>query len=202
MKYELGADRSLFILEIISKAMIDEVILVDENDIEMGTMEKIEAHEKALLHRAFSVFIFNSKGEMLLQKRADEKYHSPGLWTNACCSHPRPGENTLAAAERRLLEELGFTTKLREIFSFTYKAVFDNGLTEHEFDHVYFGFHEDEVKPNPKEVSDYCFKTIGEITNEINQKPDNYTVWFKIALPKVNDHLAAVSQRVNNVRNG
>src|SRR4249919_2599143 len=113
-----------------------EVILVNEQNEAIGTMEKMEAHRKALLHRAFSVFIFNSKGEMLLQQRALNKYHSGGLWTNACCSHPRPGELIEDAATRRLKEELGFETPLKKIFQFTYQASFDNGLTEHEFDHV------------------------------------------------------------------
>src|ERR1700744_2758864 len=122
----------------------EEVILVDEADVQLGTMEKIEAHRKALLHRAFSVFIFNSKGEMLLQQRAAEKYHSPGLWTNACCSHPRPGEETQAAAMRRLMEELGFTLELEKIFDFTYRSEFENGLTEFEFDHVFVGLIHDE----------------------------------------------------------
>src|ERR1700754_1322335 len=117
----------------------EEVILVNENDIPVGTMEKMEAHRKALLHRAFSVFIFNSKGEMLLQQRADKKYHSGGLWTNACCSHPKPGEEIETAASRRLREELGFGTGLRKVFDFIYQSPFDNGLTEFEFDHVFFG---------------------------------------------------------------
>ena len=115
------------------------VILVDENDAPIGIMEKIEVHQKALLHRAFSVFIFNSKGEMLLQKRANNKYHSPGLWTNACCSHPSPGQDTLEAATKRLQEEMGFTTAIEKVFDFIYKAPFDNGLTEYEFDHVFIG---------------------------------------------------------------
>ncbi len=114
-----------------------EVILVNELDEAIGSMEKMEAHEKALLHRAFSVFLFNKNGEMLLQKRAATKYHSPSLWTNACCSHPMPGETTEQAALRRLKEELGFTTNVQKAFHFTYKAVFDNGLTDHEFDHVF-----------------------------------------------------------------
>ena len=117
-----------------------DVILVDEHDVQTGTMEKMEVHQKALLHRAFSIFIFNEKGEMLLQKRADRKYHSAGLWTNACCSHPKPGEETLAAAEIRLQEEMGFNTELKKAFDFIYKAPFDNGLTEYEFDHVFIGW--------------------------------------------------------------
>ena len=118
---------------------MEEVILVNEQDEQTGTIEKMEAHRKALLHRAFSVFIFNGKGEMLLQQRAMGKYHSPGLWTNACCSHPRPGEEVETAAFRRLKEEMGIETSLKKIFDFIYRTEFDNGLTEYEFDHVYIG---------------------------------------------------------------
>ena len=130
-----------------------DIILVNEEDVQVGTMEKMEVHERGLLHRAFSVFIFNKAGEMLLQQRALSKYHSGGLWTNACCSHPRPGEKTEDAAARRLFEELGFGTELRFAFSFTYKAAFDNGLTEHEFDHVFVGHFDGPLRPDPKEVA-------------------------------------------------
>src|SRR5215468_430433 len=116
---------------------MEQVILVNELDEEIGTMEKLSAHEQGVLHRAISVFIFNEKGEMLLQQRASRKYHSGGLWTNACCSHPHPGEATHAAALRRLKEEMGFETSLKKAFDFVYKTSFDNGLTEHEFDHVF-----------------------------------------------------------------
>src|ERR1700754_609781 len=136
----------------------EEVILVDEHDTPLGTLEKIEAHQKALLHRALSVFIFNRKGEMLLQQRARGKYHSAGLWTNACCSHPRPGEDTREAAFRRLREELGFTTFLEKMFHFTYKAELDNGLTEYEFDHVFVGVYDQDIHPDPEEVSDYRYR--------------------------------------------
>src|SRR5258708_5798594 len=122
-------------------------------------MEKLEVHQKGLLHRAFSIFIFNRKGEMLLQQRALNKYHNGGLWTNACCSHPAPGEKTLTAATRRLKEEMGFTTALEKAFDFTYKVSFENGLTENEFDHVFTGRYEGSIEPNPDEVKDYCFKT-------------------------------------------
>src|ERR1700733_7726868 len=142
---------------------MEQVILVDETDQPLGTMEKMEAHRRAVLHRAFSVFIFNSRGEMLLQQRAQEKYHSAGLWTNACCSHPRPGEDTLIAARRRLGEELGFTTELTKIFEFTYKYDFDNGVTRFELDHVCVGTHEQELFPDNREVSDYRYFTIDEI---------------------------------------
>src|SRR5215470_11031187 len=130
--------------------MAQEIILVDEKDRSIGVMEKLEAHRKGLLHRAFSVFIFNSKGEMLLQQRSDEKYHSGGLWTNACCSHPAPGEDINTAAIRRLNEELGFTTSLTKIFDFIYQSSFENGLTEHEFDHVFIGLHDEPIHPDEK----------------------------------------------------
>jgi len=168
-----------------------DVILVDENDSPTGAMEKMAAHEKAVLHRAFSIFIFNDKGELLLQKRAANKYHSAGLWTNTCCSHPAPGEETLAAAQKRLQEEMGFTTFLEKAFSFMYKAPFDNGLTEHEYDHVFIGTHNGLVQPNPNEVSDYCYQSIEQIKGNIEMKPAHFTEWFKIALPKLDAYLKA-----------
>ena len=160
-----------------------EVILVNELDEAIGSMEKMEAHEKALLHRAFSVFLFNKKGEMLLQKRAATKYHSLSLWTNACCSHPMPGEANEEAALRRLQEELGFTATVQKAFHFTYKAEFDNGLTEHEFDHVFIGEYEGAMQLNAEEVSEVCFKSIPVIKEEIARDAGSYTEWFKIALP-------------------
>ena len=165
--------------------MVDEVILVNERDEATGTMEKMEAHRKALLHRAFSVFIFNAKGEMLLQQRSRNKYHSASLWTNACCSHPRPDESVLLAAQRRLKEELGFTTPLRKIFDFVYKASFDNGLTEFEFDHVLIGVYDGLPEPDQNEVSDFCFKTVDEIEASLKTHPSKYTNWFHIAFPRV-----------------
>jgi isopentenyl-diphosphate delta-isomerase len=166
-----------------------DVILVDEHDVQTGTMEKMEVHQKALLHRAFSIFIFNEKREVLLQKRADKKYHSGGLWTNACCSHPKPGEETLAAAQIRLQEEMGFNTELKKAFEFIYKAPFDNGLTEHEYDHVFIGTYDGDIIPDPDEVSDYCYKTVEEIKNSIQSHPQKYTEWFKIAFPKLEAYL-------------
>lgn len=163
----------------------EEVILVSEDDTPLGTMEKMEAHRKALLHRAFSVFIFNSKGEMLLQQRAPGKYHSAGLWTNACCSHPRPGEDTREAALRRLHEELGFTTPLKKIFDFTYKSEFDNGLTEFEFDHVFTGIYDGSVYPAPLEVSDYRYLSLEEIRTSLRDQPKEFTSWFHLAFPIV-----------------
>jgi isopentenyl-diphosphate Delta-isomerase len=165
--------------------MLEEVILVDSSDNEIGAMEKMEAHRKAVLHRAFSVFIFNNEGEMLLQQRALTKYHSGGLWTNACCSHPRPGESTINAAERRLEEELGFKTGIKKIFDFTYKAEFDNGLTEHEFDHVFIGAYNDPVSPDPQEVKETCFMQMDAILQSLTTDPQRYTAWFHIAFPKV-----------------
>jgi isopentenyl-diphosphate Delta-isomerase len=163
------------------------VILVNENDEPLGAMEKMEAHRKGLLHRAFSIFIFNSKGEMLLQQRAFAKYHSGGLWTNACCSHPFPDEEVSQAAQRRLQEELGFDTPVKKIFDFVYKAAFDNGLTEHEFDHVFAGEYEDEVNFSPREVNDYCYIGMDEIRNAIKSHPQKYTAWFCIAFPKIEE---------------
>lgn len=167
--------------------MRDEVILVDINDLEIGVMEKIEAHEKALLHRAFSIFLFNSKGDMLLQQRAYTKYHSGGQWTNTCCSHPRPGELTLEAANRRLLEEMGIQTQLNKVFDFTYQAPFDNGLVEHEYDHVFVGEYEGIIEPNPEEVADFKFESLQKIEENIQSAPQDFTPWFKIAFPKVQE---------------
>ncbi len=173
--------------------MLQKLILVNEQDVPVGTMEKMEAHQKALLHRAFSVFIFNTKGEMLLQQRALTKYHSGGLWTNACCSHPYEGQETLNAAEKRLQEEMGFTTRLTKAFHFVYKAPFDNGLTEYEFDHVFTGTYEGVIKPDASEVADYCYMSMQDIKNSIQSHPQKYTEWFKIAFPKMESYLAAVS---------
>jgi isopentenyl-diphosphate Delta-isomerase len=164
---------------------LQQVVLVDENDEVLGVMEKMEAHQKALLHRAFSVFVFNSKGEMLLQQRAAHKYHSPGLWTNACCSHPQPGEETAAAAIRRLQEEMGFVIPVQKVFDFVYKAAFDNGLTEYEFDHVFAGEYEGPVLFNADEVQDICYKAMPEISNSLQTHPQKYTAWFHLAFPRV-----------------
>lgn len=165
--------------------MKEEVILVDEKDKAIGIMEKIEAHEKGILHRAFSVFIFNSNGELLLQQRALNKYHSAGLWTNTCCSHPRPNEDTLAAANRRLMEEMGITSELEYKTNFIYKTVFDNNLTEHEFDHVYFGKSDQLPTINPSEVEGYAWLDPEKITTDIAKDPAKYTSWFKIAMQKL-----------------
>ncbi len=164
---------------------MEQVILVDDQDNPIGLMEKIEVHEKAILHRAFSVFIFNHQGELLLQQRALSKYHSAGLWTNTCCSHPRPNETTQAAANRRLLEEMGFETSLEKVFDFIYLANFDNGLTEHEFDHVFIGFYEGEICPNSEEVNSFVYSSLDLIDAQLISTPHIYTEWFKIAYPKV-----------------
>jgi isopentenyl-diphosphate Delta-isomerase len=148
-------------------------------------MEKTEVHQKGLLHRAFSVFIFNDKGEMLLQRRAMDKYHSPGLWTNACCSHPRPGEDTLKAALRRLQEEMGISAELSHKASFIYKTEFGNGLTEHEFDHVFTGTINTDPVINRSEVMEFIWKDVVEIKRALKTSPENYTTWFKIAMEKV-----------------
>ena len=161
------------------------MILVDKNDVQKGTMEKMEAHKQGLLHRAFSVFIFNSNGEFLLQQRAPGKYHNGGLWTNTCCSHPFPGEDILNAAYRRLSEEMGFSTKLTPAFNFIYNATFDNGLTEHEFDHVFTGIYDGEIRVDKTEVSDFCYKKLKDITDSVQTHPQKYTEWFKIALPQI-----------------
>jgi isopentenyl-diphosphate delta-isomerase len=171
--------------------MNSHVILVDENDNALGSMEKMEAHEKAVLHRAFSIFIFNNKGELLLQQRAKEKYHSPLLWTNSCCSHPQPGETTAAAAARRLEEEMGFTTPLSPAFQFTYKAEFNNGLTEHEFDHVFTGVYDGAIEANPAEVEAWRFVSTDLLAQEMQANPAHYTEWFKIAYPRLAEYLAA-----------
>jgi len=156
------------------------VILVDIDDNQIGKMEKMKAHEKALLHRAFSVFIFNSKKEILMQQRALSKYHSAGLWTNTCCSHPVPNENTLHAANRRLMEEMGMKADLEYLFKFKYKAPFDNNLTEHEIDHVFIGYSDELPKINTEEVNEYKYMTTKQIKNDLKSNPNNYTEWFKI----------------------
>ena len=165
--------------------MTEQVILVNEADEEIGFMEKMEAHEKALLHRAFSIFVFKSSGEMLLQQRASVKYHSANLWTNTCCSHPRPGETVAQAADRRLMEEMGFRTPLKKAFDFVYKAPFENGLTEYEFDHVFIGTYEGVIEPNPLEVQAHAFRSFEAIETMIQTRPEQFTSWFLIAFPKV-----------------
>ena len=170
--------------------MIEEqVILVNENDEQIGLMAKLEAHEKAVLHRAFSVFIFNTENELMLQKRAAHKYHSPNLWTNTCCSHQRDGETNIEAGTRRLQDEMGFVSDLEESISFIYKAPFDNGLTEHEFDHVMIGYYNDEPKINFDEVSDWKWMSLEDVKVDIAMHPELYTEWFKIIFDKFYEHI-------------
>ncbi|MBF4470341.1 isopentenyl-diphosphate Delta-isomerase [Flavobacterium sp. HJJ] len=158
----------------------EKVILVNELDEQIGLMPKLEAHEKAILHRAFSVFILNNKNEIMLQQRAHQKYHSPLLWTNTCCSHQREGETNIQAGNRRLYEEMGFNTELKELFHFIYKAPFDNGLTEHELDHVMIGYYDGEPMINTEEVEDWKWMKIEDIQSDMLLNPEVYTVWFKI----------------------
>jgi isopentenyl-diphosphate delta-isomerase len=167
----------------------EQVILVNENDEELGTMAKMEAHEKAVLHRAFSVFVMNDNGEIMLQQRAAHKYHSPLLWTNTCCSHQRVGESNIEAGQRRLMEEMGFSTELKELFSFIYKAPFDNGLTEHELDHVMIGLFNAAPDINPEEVAQWKWMRPENIKADIEKNPEVYTAWFKIIFEKFYKHL-------------
>lgn len=160
--------------------MEEQVILVNEQDEPIGLMAKLEAHEKAVLHRAFSVFILNDKKEIMLQQRATHKYHSPLLWTNTCCSHQRSGETNIQAGMRRLQEEMGFTAELKELFHFIYKAPFDNGLTEHELDHVMIGYYNDMPHINTEEVENWKWMTIEAVRQDMKDNPGIYTVWFKI----------------------
>jgi len=158
-----------------------ELIVVDQKDNQIGTEEKLSVHQKGQLHRAFSILIFNSQGEMLLQKRASSKYHSGGLWTNACCSHPRAGEDLLSSANIRLKEEMGFTAELKEVFSFIYMVKLGD-LFEHEFDHVFIGKFGKEPKPNQEEAEDWKWIKINDLKKDILEHPDNYTYWFKLIL--------------------
>ncbi len=167
----------------------EQVVLVNENDEKIGLMPKQEAHEKGLLHRAFSVFVFNEKNELMLQQRALNKYHSPGLWTNTCCSHQRDGETSLEAGKRRLFEEMGFSTDLKETTSFIYKAPFDNGLTEHELDHILIGNFEGTPDFNTEEVASWKWMNLEEVKKDIQNNPEVYTAWFKIIFDKFYKHL-------------
>lgn len=165
--------------------MEELLILVDENDNETGSMSKLDAHVFGILHRAFSVFIFNQRGEILLQKRADNKYHSGGLWSNTCCSHPLKGEFMKEAVSKRLKEEMGIECVTEFQFSFIYKEVFENGLTEHELDHVYFGKSDDVPIPNPNEVTDWKYMYPGKLKEEMMYYPHKYSAWLKICFPEV-----------------
>lgn len=168
-------------------------ILVNENDEQVGIEEKLKTHQKGLLHRAFSVFIFNDNNELLLQKRAIDKYHSPGLWTNTCCSHPQPNESNIQAGERRLQEEMGFTTSLHNVTSFIYKAELENNLVEHELDHILIGNYNAAVNPNALEVSDYRWILLETLQREVDENPELFTVWLKIIL---DNHLEELKSKI------
>ncbi len=169
--------------------MEERVILVNEQDEVVGEMPKMEAHEKGVLHRAFSVFIFNDKGHMMLQRRADDKYHSPGLWSNTCCSHPRLNESNVEAGERRLQEEMGFTVSLTPAFSFIYRAEFGNGLIEHELDHVLIGNYNEEPKVNPDEVGAWDWVEVNKLVKDMKVNPNNYTFWFNNLMTEYLDRI-------------
>jgi len=175
----------------------ENVILVDEKDKQIGLMPKQEAHEKGVLHRAFSVFIFNDKNELMLQQRALGKYHSPGLWTNTCCSHQRDGEQNIDAGKRRLKEEMGFVTNLKEIQSFIYKAPFDNGLTEHEFDHIMIGYYNDIPMINIDEVASWKWMLLENVKIDIALHPEHYTEWFKIIFDKFYEYINIIEDESN-----
>jgi len=165
--------------------MPEYILLVDKNDNVIGKEEKIKAHREGKLHRAISIFVFNSKGELLIQKRAKTKYHCGGLWSNTCCSHPRPGEPVEKAVHRRLKDEMGFDCELKEIFSFIYKVKFDNDLFEHEYDHFFIGNFDGEPTPSPEEVDEWEWINLEELKRGIQENPDSYTYWFKISIDKV-----------------
>ena len=167
----------------------EEVILVNTSDEVLGTMPKMEAHRQAVLHRAFSVFILNAQGQLMLQQRAADKYHSPLLWTNTCCSHQRMGETNIEAGRRRLREEMGFETELRDLFSFIYKAPFDNGLTEHELDHVLLGYYAAEPRINPQEVASWKWMGLDEVSADLKARPELYTAWFRIVFERFYDYI-------------
>lgn len=168
---------------------MEEVVLVDTQDRAIGTMEKLEAHEKGLLHRAFSVLIFNSRGELLLQKRGKDKYHSGGLWTNTCCSHPRPSEPVHEASKRRLMEEMGIDLQPEFLYKFIYKTTLDKQLVEHEFDHVFTGTYDGEPVINKNEVEDWKYVDLKTLKSDMAANADNYTHWFKIIIDNITPHL-------------
>ena len=168
--------------------MEELLILVDENDNEVGVIDKWSAHKSGALHRAFSVFVFNTNGELLLQQRADEKYHSAGLWSNTCCSHPYKGEKILEAINRRLQEEMGMSCETKFMFSFIYKATLENGLSEHEFDHVYFGTTDMQPSAEPTEVKDWKYISLQDLAMDVEKNPGVYLAWLKICLPDVIKH--------------
>ncbi|NVO21605.1 MAG: isopentenyl-diphosphate Delta-isomerase [Bacteroidetes bacterium] len=167
----------------------EKVVLVDENDHTIGEMEKMAAHRSGALHRAVSILVFNNRNELMLQQRALSKYHSPGLWTNTCCSHPHPGEPTPQAAHRRLKEEMGFECQLNKVFDFTYKAEFENGLTEHEFDHVYVGYYDRDPVLNPDEAEAFKWMSVRSILQDMRAQQEKYTVWFHLIMQKIEEKM-------------
>jgi len=174
--------------------MSEEVILVDSDNNEIGTMEKMEAHRKGELHRAFSIFVFNKKAEMLIHQRADEKYHCGGLWTNAVCSHPRPGEVQVEALNRKMRQEMGFYTVTEKAFDYHYRAELENGLIEHEYDEVYVAKYDGDFDPNPAEVQAYRFASIDQIRAEIAQNPELFTPWFKLLFERTVLHIKLLNK--------
>ncbi|HJW96943.1 MAG TPA: isopentenyl-diphosphate Delta-isomerase [archaeon] len=169
--------------------VMEKIIIVDEKDRQTGTGEKLDVHKKGRLHRAFSIFVFNPKEELLLQKRAAGKYHSPGLWANTCCSHPRAGESLEDAVHRRLKEEMGFDVPLREIFSFMYKVKFGNGLTENEYDHVFAGSFEGKPEPDPEEVGEWKWISLEDLKGDVKRRPERYTYWLRVSLDRLVSHM-------------
>ncbi len=172
---------------------MEQLILVDKNDQIIGYDEKLRVHQQGKLHRAFSIYIFNSKGELLIQKRALNKYHSPGIWANTCCSHPRKGEDLEDATHRRLKEEMGFDTELKEAFSLIYKVDFQNGLTENEFLHVFYGEYNGDIKSNKDEVAEWKWAKPEELLKDFMKNPEIYAFWFKKALPKLLSYIQSSS---------
>lgn len=177
----------------------EKVILVNEQDEPIGLSEKLQAHKDGVLHRAVSVFLFNKKGELLLQKRASTKYHGAGLWTNTCCTHPREGETSEACAVRRLKEEMGIDGEVKEQFSFIYKADVENGLIENEYDHVFFGIYDGKVDPNPNEAEDCTFASLDKVFTDAANNPEKYSIWFRIIIDKFRNHLTGMEHRLRSV---
>lgn len=161
------------------------VTLIDQYDHPIGAMAKMEAHEKGLLHRAFSVIIYNAEGEMLLQRRAHGKYHSGGLWTNACCGHPAPQEEVALSAVKRLREEMGIGAEIRPLMTLVYHACLDNGLQEHEYDHIFVGLSDEVPDPDPEEVREYKYMSMPQIQEDIQRHEEAYTEWFKLIIGKL-----------------
>ncbi len=175
------------------ETMQEYVVLVNVEGKEVGTSDKLRAHQDGVLHRAFSVFLVNSKGKMLLQQRTWSKYHSAGLWSNTCCSHPRPEESLAEAVQRRLREEMGIACATHEVFQFTYQTDLENGLSEHEYDHVFLGMYEGSPLPNEQEVADWKWMEFSRLQEDLKQHPQNYTYWFRLCLDRVLTHVPQMS---------